>query len=569
MIRFGNLRWRNLLSTGNQFSEVDLSAPGTTLVVGPNGGGKSTLTDALSFCLYGKPFRKVSKNQLVNSINRKDMLVECEFQVAGRNYMVRRGMKPTVFEIYVDGELLNMEGKTADQQEHLEKNILRINYRALMQVVVLGSASYVPFMELPAQHRREVLEDLLDMKVLGVMMDILKPMIQDVNAAMKEADHRRDILTERIDMRRKFDAAVRQDVEQRRKDHLDRIKDYQDSIDRLTEQGRQLFLRHVELGNLLDDTDYDSKLAVIRNDLSLHSAELAKMRTRLTFFDTNQVCPHCDQEVDAAHRERIERELKAAMDELSAKVAQEVDRLAELKTKGDATAKVKSEMADLRVKMTDIKSKIEHLKTNVEHETRRMTAVSSSIPSIDIPEVPTLEADLKALDDERQELYRRRTVLGSIHTVLQDDGAKARIIGTYIPMINELINGFLRDLDFFVEFELDSEFNETIKSRFRDEFTYSSFSEGEKMRINLAILFTWRAVARAKNSAATNVVIMDEIFDSSLDPAGAEELMRLLNRITGDSSVYIISHRTDQISDKFGRVLRFGKVGNFSVLDTV
>lgn len=565
MIRLGKLRWKNLLATGNVFTEMDLSSPGTTLVIGPNGGGKSTITEALSFALYGKPFRKVSKNQLVNSINRKDLLVECEFRISGREFMIRRGMKPSIFEIYADGELLNMEGKTADQQDFLEKNILRINYRAFMQVVVLGAASYVPFMELPAQHRREVLEDLLDMRVLGVMMDMLKPMLQEIIGEMKDADHRRDIILERISMRQKFDDAVRNDAIQRRKAHEDRISELESIASTLIEEGRTLFEKHETLRSEMDPEDYDGAISTVRDVLSRNGSELNRVRERLAFFGENQTCPHCDQVVDDRHRERIEDELRSVEKKLVRTMGSHVDQLSSLKVKAEFVSRVKAEMADIRTKLTDLKYRLENVNRSIEYERTKMSDVGGTLPTIDLPSLTELESDLLVIDSERKRLHDRRLTLGNVHSVLQDGGAKARIIGTYIPMINQLINGFLKDLDCCVEFELDSEFNESIRSRYRDEFTYSSFSEGEKMRINLAILFTWRAVAKAKNSVSTNVVIMDEIFDSSLDPSGAEELMRLLNRITGDSSVIIISHRSDQMADKFDRVVKFHKEGNFSV----
>jgi DNA repair exonuclease SbcCD ATPase subunit len=564
LIRLGKLRWKNLLSTGNTFTEVDLGSPGTTLVVGANGGGKSTLTDALSFALYGKPFRRVSKTQLVNSINKKDLLVECEFTVGGSSYLVRRGMKPTVFEVVVDGAALDKDGSIADQQDHLERHVLRINHRAFMQVVVLGSASYVPFMELTAQHRREVLEDILDMRVLGVMSDLLKPRLAELSQELKDSENEANLVAQRLDMRRKFDVAVQVDVAYKKSQAEARAREVESRVKETAGAGVTL----AESIKVLEGEISDA--AAIRvQDLGRRHGEvmsrLMDVANRIKFFESNHTCPRCEQTVGTDHRDRIRTELEAQSKLLREEADAILGELSVEKERADRNSKLRGELSNLRSEMAALKANLTALRREHEAALRSIEEVSVSAPVINLEEASVIEAELEEINARRAALYERRKMYGAVAGLLKDDGAKAKIISKYVPMINDLINGFLSDLDFFVEFELDSEFNEKIRSRYRDEFTYNSFSEGEKMRINLAILFTWRAVARIKNSASTNVVVMDEIFDSSLDPSGAEELMRLLTRLTGDSSVFIISHRTDQMSDKFDRVIRFEKVGNFSV----
>lgn len=565
MIRLGKLRWKNLLSTGNAFTEIDLSSTGTTLIVGGNGGGKSTLTDALSFALYGKPFRKISKTQLVNSINKKDLVVECEFSVNGRNYFVRRGMKPAQFEVTVDGEKLDKDGTVLDQQEHLEKNVLRINHRAFMQVVVLGSASYVPFMELTASHRREVLEDILDMRVLGVMSDLIKPKVSELTQSLKDAEYEHSLAVERHRMRSEFEKAAQVDAEARREVHRQRAEMYRVKMEETAKEALDTMNLIQELEASLKPASLKDEHVALKAEYDVNLVKRYELNEKLDFMQSNPTCPHCDQVVDEAHRDKIVSELRETL----ATVEAEIERLrvADLEMRkiiADDSA-LRAKIADLRVSLSYSKNVIRVIKSDMERELRDAEAVTASTMTVDVEPLEVIEGQVQTAQDKRNSLYETRKLYGAVSSLLKDDGAKAMIISQYVPMINDLINGFLRDLDFFVEFELDSEFNEKIRSRYRDEFTYNSFSEGEKMRINLAILFTWRAVARMKNSASTNVIVMDEIFDSSLDPNGAEELMRLLTRLTGDSSVFIISHRTDQMADKFDRVITFEKVGNFSV----
>jgi DNA repair exonuclease SbcCD ATPase subunit len=562
LISFGKIRWKNLLSTGNAFTEVDLGFSGTTLIVGANGEGKSTLLDALSFALYGKPFRKVNKGQLVNSINKRDLLVECEFTVGDSQFMVRRGMKPNVFEVWVDGDRLNQESSLAEQQEHLERYVLKMNHRACMQVVILGSASFVQFMELPASHRREVLEDILDVRVVGVMQERLKHQWSETVARVKDLQTKSAILADRLTMRERFNAAQKQSAEDRVAYHRAKIAELEEATKSLAEKG-------ISLTSLLEDLEsrFDATVDK-RHDVAMTryyqvEAELKALLARKSYFSSTDKCASCEQDITHEHVSRMSETLSSKIEELSSKVSSaraEEHKLAKLSADNRAVA---SEVLRIRSEIASIKREIQANARAIKTETDAASMVTE-VSQPDSEDESHLRTEIEETNIALSSALGMQQAMSLVSGALKDDGAKSVILDKYVPKINELINKYLAELDFYVQFELDSEFNETIKSRHRDEFSYHSFSEGEKMRIDLAILFAWRAVARARNSASTNVVIMDEIFDSSLDPSGAEELMKLITRLTGDVGVVIISHRGDQIADKFDRVLRFEKHRNFS-----
>ena len=519
------------------------------------------MLDALSFALYGKPFRKITKGQLSNSINRRDLLVELEFTIGDRSYMVRRGMKPNLFELYVDGDLVNQDSSLADQQDYLERYVLRMNHRACMQVVILGSASFVPFMELPASHRREFLEDILDVKVITDMAALLKPALARVQETSRELEKSEAILSERLAMNEKLLAAQRESIEERLAYHRSNVAEIDDRIKVLLDAGSATFAEIEELEKKVDATLADRMSGAMRRSAG-HRARLLELTKRRSLVVVGK-CSRCEQDVPHEHSTAVEKRIDAEIAEVEKSLAESSADESELAELERRDSEIRGAIEEKRSRLREVKREVEMMRRSRDSELATMKMVESDSRTAALDPASILE-EMARVGEARAAADVEAKALGLVAQSLRDDGAKAKILDQYVPVINQLINKYLADLDFFVEFELDSEFNESIKSRHRQDFSYHSFSEGEKMRIDLAILFAWRAVAKRRNSASTNVVIMDEIFDSSLDPVGAEELMKLISKLTSDTGVIIISHRGDQIADKFDRVLRFEKNSNFS-----
>lgn len=561
MIKFGKLRWKNLLSTGNSFTEVDLSLPGTTLIVGANGSGKSTLLEALSFSLYGKPFRRVNKSQMVNSINGGGTMCECEFSIGDRYYLVRRGIKPNLFEVFVDGNRVDSHGNSSDTQEWLEKYVLKMNYRACMQVVVLGSASYVPFMELPAEHRREVLEEVLDLRVIGKMASILKSMNEATAASKREAEAAVDAAAVRLRAAEQAAVAVAESDTDRVAKLEARKANVAAKMNAACEEGVALSSEKKRLEASIPE-DVAADVAATSEVIGGLRSVVSETASKIAFFERTETCPVCDADMTPEHREMEIEKLKAVLRVKSAAVASREVELAGLREKAS--------------RRTEVVKSLEATRSRIKVLTATVNAMHGELNSIDaqIASKPTVSGELGDVPTLKRELSERREALAvvaaevevqrALASLLRDDGVKSIIVKQYVPVLNASINKYLAALDFYVQFELDENFDERILSRHRDEFSYASFSEGEKARINLAVLFTWRAVARSRNTASTNVVILDEVFDGSLDGAGAEDFVSMLKRLVGDTNAVIISHRTDQMTDKFDRVLRFEKVKNFS-----
>ena len=566
MIVFKKLRWKNLLSTGNTFTEITLNTHSQTLIVGENGAGKSTILDALSFALYGKPFRKVNKGQLINSINNKQMLVECEFGIGSKNYLVRRGSKPNVFEILVDGVLLSQDAATSDYQEMLDKHILKLNHKTFSQVVVLGSASFVPFMQLSAQPRREVIEDLLDIQVFTVMNTLLKERVAKNKNDIVDNDYKTSNVEDKIEIENSHFNTLQQNHTAFVQQKQAQINDYVQQVTTLNENTSQLLAEIATLSRSITDQDKVrrrmEKVLTLSRQLDNKSD---KLRNEKQFFTSNHDCPTCRQGIADEHRSTIVEETDTKLAEVEQgrqKIVEELDRL-------------NTRLADISTVLTDISTKQAQTNSNqVEVNTleRFIESIKAELESVnqqnnlDVNKdrLKELKQTLKDLRQQREQLVNQKAVLDVASLLLRDAGIKTKIIKQYIPIINKLINKYLASMDFFVNFELNENFEETIKSRFRDEFSYASFSEGEKSRIDLALLFTWRAIARLRNSASTNLLILDEVFDGSLDAQGNEELLKILQTITEGSNVFIISHKTDAYLDKFERVLKFEKQKNFS-----
>ncbi len=568
MIVFKAIRWKNLLSTGNVFTEIPLNTHNQTLIVGENGAGKSTILDALSFALYGKPFRKVNKGQLINSINNKGLLVECEFSIGSKQYLVRRGSKPTVFDIAVNGTSLDQDAASNDFQEMLEKHILKLSHKTFSQVVVLGSASFVPFMQLAAAPRREVIEDLLDIQVFTTMNTLLKDRITTNRTDITDADYKIHNTEEKIDLESLHLNTLKENNDALKKQKMSQIADYVKQANDVSEQTTKLLGEITELQRGIED---QSKVRARMEKLSALDRQIDSRRSTLLketeFFSSHDDCPTCRQGIATEHRSVIVEETNSKLAEIEQgkqKITEELDRLharladisntlATISTKQTEAHTCQIKAAQLDTFITSIRAEMEQIDTSGQFEDNKAR----------LKELKTLLGTLK---EQKEQLVNQRAVLDVAGVLLKDAGIKTKIIRQYVPVINKLINKYLAAMDFFVNFELNENFDETIKSRFRDEFSYASFSEGEKSRIDLALLFTWRAIARLRNSASTNLLILDEVFDGSLDTQGNEELLKILQTVTEGNNVFVISHKTDAYLDKFERVLKFQKQKNFSVM---
>lgn len=565
MIHFTTVRWKNFLSTGNAFTEISLDANPSTLIVGENGAGKSTVLDALCFSLYGKPFRKIKKDQLVNSVNGRDVVVEVEFTVGDKQYLIRRGIKPAIFEIIENGKLLDQEAAARDYQEMLEKNILRLTMKSFTQVVILGSSSFVPFMQLSTNNRREVIEDLLDIRVFSSMALLLK---DRVTGAREEYN-----LNERDMISTSDSILVQEKLRKQQEDHKgekilerrERIAELEQAIDSAMVNAQE---EQETIAQLTESTDdYDSvterqrKLLALEKSLTLKKANAKKS---IAFYHDNNECPTCTQDIDQAikcekidEKEKTIAEIEDALIKLSGEIAsceerrEGIERV--LRQIHKHQSSLNSIQADVRTSQKEIsiwQKEIEGL----EKET-----VSTGHEEI----IKELQAKFANLLECKKHLLAQREMHDLAGIILRDSGIKSRIIKQYVPVINTLVNKYLAAMDFFVKFELNETFEEKILSRHRDDFTYDSFSEGEKMRIDLSLLFTWRSIARMKNSVNTNLLILDEVFDASLDANGCDEFLKLIHNVE-DTNIFVISHKGDVLQDKFTSTLRFTKQKNFS-----
>ena len=568
MIKFSRLRWKNFLSTGNVFTEIQLDRSPSTIITGENGAGKSTILDALCYVLFNKPFRNINKPQLMNSINEKGLLTEIEFSVGNVEYLVRRGIKPAVFEIFKNGKLLDQPGSVRDYQTQFEDTILKLNYKSFTQIVVLGNASFTPFMQLSTKDRREVIEDLLDIQIFSHMNTLLKDRVVKNKSEKQEIEYQIELLGEKIEVQKEYLAKVTADITKQRQELLDEIKEW--SLQYLSTEAQQM--EHLnaieELSATIADADkITAKSAKVSELMMKLHDKIAKAEKRIRFYEKHDNCPTCEQIIDAVakaeHLERthqIESETREAIQQLETQQVSLGEEIARISS-------TQSKIAEHQVYWRDCRSSLESYQSNIDRVTNKLESLSKkSEESEDSPstKISVLEEQLGSYETRKESLSNDFEVLKIATEMLKDGGIKKKIIRQYVPIINKLVNKYLASLDFFVNFELDEEFNEVIKSRYRDEFSYASFSEGEKMRIDLALLFTWRAVAKLKNSTNTNLLILDEVFDASLDTGGCDEFLKLLQEIGGDTNVFVISHKGDVLTDKFRSQIRFEKVKNFS-----
>ena len=565
MILFKKIRWKNFLSTGNIFTELDLNSNNTTLIVGENGAGKSTFLDALSFALFGKPFRKINKPQLLNTITQKQLVVEIEFSIGSNEFKIIRGIKPNVFEVYQNDKLMNQSAEVRDYQEILEKQIIKVNHKSFCQVVVLGSATFLPFMQLSAFQRREIIEDLLDLQIFTTMNSLLKDKVLINSERIQTLSSDKKLIEEKISLIREHLTEIQSNNEKLIEDKKSRITETNEQIQKLDNEYWVYENKRKELnGALVDEEALSKKMTKLGQLKHQIEANLGILNKEVGFFHKYDNCPTCKQQIDDKFKSEVidtkQTEIKETQEGLE-KLGQEYEkvnnRINELM---EVHMQINSNNLEISRTKTKISSLIEYRET-IEKEIDSMGKKTAHEEDNKIPE---LEKNLKETEQQYYDFVEEKNILSVAGTLLKDGGIKSKIIKQYIPIINKLINKYLSAMEFMCQFELDEQFNETIKSRYRDVFSYASFSEGEKMRINLAILFTWRAIAKLRNSVNTNILIMDEVFDSSLDSNGTEEFLKIINNLTSDTNTFIISHKSDQLYDKFERVIRFEKHKNFS-----
>ena len=566
MIYFKKVRWKNLLSTGNTFIEVDLSKNHTTLIVGDNGSGKSTMLDALCFALFNKPFRDIKKEQLINTINMGAVEVEVEFLIGKKQYLVRRGIKPNFFEIYCDNELIDQDAANIDYQKYLEQNILKINYRSFTQVVILGSSSFVPFMQLKTQHRKEVVEDILDIKVFSAMNLLVKQKQKEIETEVKDIEKEVEHLKEKIDIQEKHIAEAQKQQQSTIEEYKDKIENNNNVIAGYNAKIEQIQIDIKTQKDTISDEDSVKKnLKKLENfELTIEN-KVSKKKKDIKFYSEKDECPTCKQDIDSEFKTSMIdegakklTELETALEQLNKEVTGKQRRLEEITTEYEKIKLKEIEIAKYNQSITELNNFNTKINLDIERIVNSSKDVSEAQGTL-----KTYNENLQEKDHKKIESLEELDYIQAAKQMLHDSGIKTKIIKMYLPIMNQLINKYLASMDFFVNFKLDGEFNETIKSRYRDDFSYTSFSEGEKMRIDLALLFTWRAIAKMKNSVSTNLLILDEIFDSSLDVTGTDDFLKIINTLS-DENVFIISHKTDMLVDKFANQIKVEKYKNFT-----
>ena len=567
MIRFTKIRWKNFLSTGGQFTEIDFESSPSTLIVGENGAGKSTILDAICFVLFNKPFRNINKPQLMNTINGKNLIVEVEFSIGKKEYKVIRGMKPGVFEIYCDGDILNQDAAAKDYQKYLEEAILKLNYKSFTQIVILGSASFTPFMQLSLGYRREIIEDILDIQVFSVMNSVLKDKSSELKSKITDIETVIEIGKNKVKLQQQYIATLENDKQKKVDDVQKRILESNAEISQLNagmlgEQEKETSCK----SSISDADEKRNKRTEMGTLLRKLSERITTQETSIQFYHDNDVCPTCSQNLDEhlkgsaieLHTHKRE-EVQSAIKTLTSQLKDIETRLNEIDAVEKKISEHKSNIITYSSKIIAAQNYIQKLQADLAGNTNDTANIEDETGKL-----KTLAKEVVGAAGEKSKLSEDKHYLDIAAILLKDTGIKTKIIRQYLPVINKLVNKYLTAMDFFVHFELDESFNEVIKSRHRDEFSYASFSEGEKQRIDLALLFTWRTIAKMKNSASTNLLLLDEVFDSSLDANGTDYVMNLLNTIGDDTNVFVISHKGDQLIDKFKSVIKFQKYQNFS-----
>ena len=570
MILFEKIRWKNFLSTGNQFTEVELNKESTTLIIGNNGAGKSTILDALTFVLFGKSFRKINKPQLINSTNEKDCLVEIEFTIGSTNWMIRRGIKPNVFEIYRNDSLLDQNASAVDQQKYLEQSIIKMNYKSFTQIVILGSSNFVPFMQLNASSRREVIEDLLDIKIFSSMNSIIKEKIRSLKEEIRTFELKKESIKDKVDMQSNFIEELENLGKQNIKDKEDKImgllNEEKDLINASEGMNEELARLQGTLEKYIGATEKLRKLGNLKGKISNKVSTITKEHK---FFSQNTVCPTCTQDIEESFRlNKIEdaqnkaKELQSGYKDLEEAIKKEEERERQFTVLSKEITSLTHGISQNNTKVSGCQRQIRNLESEIQRITDQLANRNTEHEKLD-----SFKEDLKKVYDDLSEKKNLIQYHDFSYSLLKDSGVKSKIIKKYLPLINQQVNRYLQMMDFYINFTLDEEFNETVQSPIHEDFSYSSFSEGEKQRIDLALLFTWREVAKFKNSTNTNLLILDEVFDSSLDGFGTEEFLKIIRFVITDVNVFVISHKTG-MEDRFADVMRFEKVKGFSRLNT-
>ena len=567
MILFKQIRWRNFLSTGNQFTEIDFTDAQTNLIIGTNGAGKSTVLDALTFVLFNKPFRKINKSQLINSVNEKDCTVEIEFTTNSIDWKVVRGIKPNVFEIYKNNELLDRNAAAADQQKWLEENVLKLNYKSFTQIVILGSASFVPFMQLPAGSRREIIEDLLDIKIFSHMSNILREKIRSTNDEIRELTIRRDLVEEKIDMQNNFIEELenrgKENIKSKNEKIKKNLKEQNDLLGVNELKNRELESIQTRIESFTSPDKKLKKLGTLRGKLQQKVSTITKEHK---FFAENTVCPTCDQHIEESFRlnrindaETKAKELQKGFEEIEEAIRLEEDKQTQFKVLSREATNLTHDISKNNTRISGIQSRTRDLEQEIQTITEQLENRNTERHALE-----KLTEELEGLQSKQSKQKENNVYHDFAHSLMKDGGVKSKIIKRYLPLMNQQINKYLQLMDFYINFSLDEEFKETVKSPIHEDFSYESFSEGEKMRIDLSLLFTWREIAKMKNSASTNLLILDEIFDSSLDGFGTEYFTKIIKYVVSDANVFVISHKTDELIDKFDNLIKFDKVKGFS-----
>ena len=566
MILFEKIRWKNFLSTGNHYTEVKLNENGNTMIVGTNGAGKSTILDALTFSLFGKAFRKINKPQLLNTTNEKDCCVEVEFSIGNISWKVIRGIKPNIFKIYRNGEELNQDAAALDQQKWLEQNVLKMNYKSFTQIVILGSSTFVPFMQLSAANRREVIEDLLDIKIFSSMNTVIKGKISALKDEVKTLSLKKESLSDKVDMQTRFIDKLETQGKENIAEKKEKVSEnnklinlYNKEVSLASEKVQEIL---IEQEKVTGATDKLRKLSGLKGKISQKASTLRKEHK---FFTQNTVCPTCTQSIEEDFRinkindaQNVAKELQSGLKELDEAINEEQERERQFLALSKEISKLQNDISKDNVRISECQRQIGNLESEVQELTEQLANRNT--------EHEKLETFKDNLTTTFGELASRKDTINYYdfsYSLLKDGGVKTKIIKKYLPLINQQVNRYLQMMDFYINFTLDEEFNETVQSPIHEDFSYSSFSEGEKMRIDLALLFTWREVARMKNSVNTNLLIMDEVFDSSLDGFGTDEFLKIIRFVIKDANVFVISHK-ESLFDKFENLIKFEKHKGFS-----
>ena len=566
-IQFTKIRYKNILSIGNVFTEISLDSSPTTLISGKNGAGKSTVIEAIVFALYGRAFRKINKPQLINSVNNKEMLIEIEFNISSDKYLIKRGMKPGIFEIWKNGEMLNKDAASRDYQQYLEQNILKMSFKSFSQIVILGSATYVPFMELSAGARREIIEDLLDIQIFTTMNNLLKDKISLNKTAITENNYQIDLT------KTKIDAAVDHSaqIERMKQVEVEKLKTkVSENVTKIEANNLKIEAFEADINSLIETISDKAKTKKLQEKLKSFEYDLTSKQSQLqkemSFYSDYDNCPTCKQGIEHEFKDTIInentskfKELVSGIEQLNEKMKSVEVRLQEISSVEDQINSLHSNANELRLENKIIMNQLKSFKKD-------LLNAEKEVEDIDRTKLESHMNELKEFQLEQTDLYNKRETLSIVGSMLKDGGIKTSIIRTYIPIMNKLINQYLSEFELFVDFNLDENFNETIKSRFRDTFSFASFSEGEKLRITLSILFTWRAVSKIRNSVSTNLLFMDEVLDGSSDSEGVEALIDILHKLNTKDNIFVISHRGDLFRDKFKNTLQFEKVKNFTQL---